>query len=310
MSKMSFVGVTGAGVCGTIASASHRICAFGSWQVSCSTRAETARHARGRQCKAQASETGSEDRAVAGNESKRDERDAVPLPLKQKRLRAVLGALSAIGWVDTVVLLLEKAPASVRRTACKTSGCKAVASSPYAALFGKIPLALLGFACYSLFTSMAVQPLLQRDGAADEAARSRLPMIFLSSGMAVFSCYLMYVLCFVIRQICPLCMLSATVSTLLFVVNAIMWTPSQSARDALESLSACVVAVLLSGALALTSHLYISAGEKTADTPGHHQPQQQQQQQQQQQGTKQKVTIPKTAPRALPSLQLRPRAGH
>lgn len=93
-------------------------------------------------------------------------------------------------------------------------GCEQVTTSPYANL-GGIPLSLLGMIYYAAIVVLTVAYL-----------DSRQIGFFLFTARAtvigfIASAWFVYLQLYVIQAICPYCMLSAVVSTLLFVLGRI-----------------------------------------------------------------------------------------
>ncbi len=94
--------------------------------------------------------------------------------------------------------------------------CGRVLRSQYAVIFG-VPLALLGLVHYVTllgFTLIAFR---------FQKWWSKYWLLIQTAGGLLFSIYLVYLQLFVIRAICPYCMLSAVVSTLLFILIQILF---------------------------------------------------------------------------------------
>ncbi len=118
--------------------------------------------------------------------------------------------------------------------------CGRVLRSEYAVLFG-VPLALLGLIHYVilgfvfvvalLFTrhkdviARRIRPSAETTKQSQTILESNLNywLLIQTSGGLLFSLYLVYLQLFVIRAICPYCMLSAVVSTLLFILVQILF---------------------------------------------------------------------------------------
>lgn len=101
-------------------------------------------------------------------------------------------------------------------TFCSGVGdCEAVNASQYATI-GDIPIAVLGFGMYAgifLLTSMRnrFQP--------DTIEKTHLAVFGLSLIGVLFSAYLTYVELYVIHAICPWCVASAVIVTLIFFIS-------------------------------------------------------------------------------------------
>jgi dihydroorotate dehydrogenase len=89
--------------------------------------------------------------------------------------------------------------------------CGRVLRSEYAKLFG-IPLALLGLIHYVTLQAVSLLTL------GFQKAWSKYWLLIQTAGGLLFSLYLVFLQLVVIRAICPYCMLSAIVSTLLFIL--------------------------------------------------------------------------------------------
>jgi uncharacterized membrane protein len=93
-------------------------------------------------------------------------------------------------------------------------GCEKVTTSPYATL-GGVPLALLGMIYYAAIILLIIAYLdTRREGILLFTARATV-VGFLASAWFV------YLQLYVIQAVCPYCMLSALVSTILFVLGRI-----------------------------------------------------------------------------------------
>ena len=141
-------------------------------------------------------------------------------------VRVVMAVLATIGVIDTGSITLSKwgwigdlSCSSTGLFGC--NGCEKVLSSAWGSLLGQ-PLALFGLLGYGAVLLMAVVPLvLQGDLRVSFGQKSWWGLILLSTGMAVFSGVLLGVMAFGIRDCCPFCILSAGLSTALFVLSLI-----------------------------------------------------------------------------------------
>jgi uncharacterized membrane protein len=93
--------------------------------------------------------------------------------------------------------------------------CNTVQQSPYARLFGLIPIGVVGVFGYALLLGLAIW------GWRDESqAKQAAPLIFgLSLGGTLFSIYLTYLEPFVIGAVCMWCLSSAVIITLLMLAT-------------------------------------------------------------------------------------------
>lgn len=129
-------------------------------------------------------------------------------------LRKILIALAAVGLLDSLYLtwikLAEDGVCSV------SSGCEVVNTSVFASIAG-IPIALLGAGAYII---MLVVLLLEPRN--DFLNFNGAMIVFgLSLIGVLYSAYLTYLEIYVIRAICPFCVLSAVVLTLMLIVSGL-----------------------------------------------------------------------------------------
>ena len=137
-----------------------------------------------------------------------------------------MAVLATIGVIDTGSITLSKwgwigdlSCSSTGLFGC--NGCEKVLSSAWGSLLGQ-PLALFGLLGYGAVLLMAVVPLvLQGDLRVSFGQKSWWGLFLLSTGMAVFSGVLLGVMAFGIRDCCPFCILSAGLSSALFVLSLI-----------------------------------------------------------------------------------------
>ncbi len=121
-------------------------------------------------------------------------------------------AIAALGLIGlglaSYLTYLDYTDAQV--TFCQEgSGCDAVRQSKYANLLG-IPVGLWGVIGYIAIIVAALVPL---------SDRLRKPCLFgLATAGFAFSVYLTYLELFVIHDICPYCMASASIMTVIFIL--------------------------------------------------------------------------------------------
>lgn len=100
---------------------------------------------------------------------------------------------------------------------CSVSGgCEVVNTSDYAAIAG-IPIALLGAGAYVVMIAILVLEV------RNEFFEFNGPMIVFGISLAgvLYSVYLTYLELYVIRAICPFCVVSAVVLTLMLIFSGI-----------------------------------------------------------------------------------------
>ncbi len=136
--------------------------------------------------------------------------------------RTIIAAIAAIGVLETAYLTVAKLMGT--SVLCPTSGCQKVLDSPYALVFGIIPLSLLGFAAYLTMAVLATAPLAVNP-ATNKGLRSQLEnwtwlvMFAIATAMPIISGYLMYLMLFVIGDVCVYCVSSAIFSIALFALT-------------------------------------------------------------------------------------------
>ena len=122
-------------------------------------------------------------------------------------------ALAMIGLVDSIYLAWIKLANQV--ASCGSVGdCETVNNSRYADI-GGVPIALIGAVGYLLILVLLG---LDRPGRGEnEAVRFALFGVTLAG--TIYSAYLTYIELFVLRAICPFCVVSALTMTGLFVLS-------------------------------------------------------------------------------------------
>ena len=135
--------------------------------------------------------------------------------------RTVMGAIAAIGVVETAYLTIAKF--TTGSVICPTSGCDKVLNSPYATVFGTVPLSLLGCLAYLSIAILALAPKAVNPNT-NKGLHSQLEnktwqaLFIITAAMVIFSSYLMYVMAFEIKELCIYCISSAVLSLSLFVL--------------------------------------------------------------------------------------------
>ncbi len=126
------------------------------------------------------------------------ERLVVPLAI------AGLGVASYLAYVET---------AAVPAVCGPVGDCNAVQNSPYATLFGVVPVGVLGLIGYAAM--LAVWLWGRRSASASD--RVSLAVFAMASGGVLFSIYLTYLEPFVIGAVCAWCLTSAVIMTMLLL---------------------------------------------------------------------------------------------
>jgi uncharacterized membrane protein len=148
---------------------------------------------------------------------------AIRAPVAESRLTDwLVPALSAVGLL--VAIYLTVIELSGDPAVCGPVGdCNAVQQSPYAFLFGVLPIGMLGVLGYAaLILLWAAARLLSARG----LDLARLGLFGLSAVGTLFSIYLTYLEPFVIGATCAWCLTSAVLMT------ALLWLTLDPARAA------------------------------------------------------------------------------
>ena len=119
-------------------------------------------------------------------------------------------AVALIGFLDALYLSVSHYTGHI--SCSVVSGCQEVLVSQYSEIFA-IPLAILG-ALYYLF--IIVNSLIYIDS---QNKWSKLILSYLPIFGFLFSLYLVYLMFFVINALCQYCLLSASTSTILFILS-------------------------------------------------------------------------------------------
>ncbi|MBD0267523.1 MAG: vitamin K epoxide reductase family protein [Cyanobacteria bacterium Co-bin8] len=134
--------------------------------------------------------------------------------------RPLIAGIAGLGILETGYLTWSKLTGNV--VACPVEGCDRVLNSPYATVFG-LPLPLFGLLAYGLVFVLAVLPLPVPATQSDlrQTLESRTwPLLFiLTLAMVIGSGYLMYLMAFELKAICPYCITSALFSLTLLILT-------------------------------------------------------------------------------------------
>lgn len=132
-----------------------------------------------------------------------------------KKLRITAYILAGIGLLDSIYLTWVDLTHS--KAYCGGSGdCQTVANSPYSEVAG-IPIALFGIGAYLVIIGLLY--LETRGG----SWRNYSPLIIFGISFAgvIYSAYLTFLEIWVIRAICPYCVVSAIIMLLLFIISIV-----------------------------------------------------------------------------------------
>jgi uncharacterized membrane protein len=133
----------------------------------------------------------------------------------------MMAAIAAIGILETAYLTIAKF--TTGSVLCPTSGCDKVLNSPYATVFGVVPLSLLGCLAYLsiailAFAPKSVNPETNKGLYSQLENRTWQALFIITAAMVIFSSYLMYLMTFEIQELCVYCISSAVFSLSLFLL--------------------------------------------------------------------------------------------
>ena len=132
-------------------------------------------------------------------------------------LRRIMASIATVGVAETTYLTYDKLVGNngITTFCSETADCTSVLNGPYSILPGtSIPVSALGLLAYSTVLILSLAPLLQ-NGSDDSDSQNRVLLTALTTGMGVFSVFLMSLLFGVLKTTCPFCEVSAVLSVLL-----------------------------------------------------------------------------------------------
>jgi uncharacterized membrane protein len=132
-------------------------------------------------------------------------------------LRVAASVLAFAGLVDAAYLTYLKFQLMTNGPGCAFGGCDEVNQSSFAMLFG-VPVAVWGLLVYAM---LLVMSLLWLKAEGERGMWLGRGILALSAGGVAFSAYLTALELFVIRAICPFCVISAIIITLLVVISGL-----------------------------------------------------------------------------------------
>jgi len=135
---------------------------------------------------------------------------------RSERLRLFLLVGSAIGLIDAIYLTWMKVTNNPRMCIQGLGDCFTVNTSKYSEIAG-IPVAVLGAAAY-----LCLFLLLVSENRTNFLRTNSVLFIFgITLAGTLFSAYLTYIEIFVLKQICPFCVISAITMLILLVISII-----------------------------------------------------------------------------------------
>lgn len=181
--------------------------------------------------------------------------------------RTVMGAIAAIGVVETAYLTIAKF--TTGSVICPTSGCDKVLNSPYATVFGTVPLSLLGCLAYLSIAILALAPKAVNPNT-NKGLHSQLEnktwqaLFIITAAMVIFSSYLMYLMAFEIKELCIYCISSALFSLSLFVLVLV----GREWEDIGQLVFTGILVAMVSSIGALGLYNSVSSPAASVSTPG------------------------------------------
>ncbi len=181
--------------------------------------------------------------------------------------RTVMGAIAAIGVVETAYLTIAKF--TTGSVICPTSGCDKVLNSPYATVFGRVPLSLLGCLAYLSIAILALAPKAVNPNT-NKGLHSQLEnktwqgLFIITAAMVIFSSYLMYLMAFEIKELCIYCISSAVFSLSLFVLVLV----GREWEDIGQLMFTGILVAMVSSIGALGLFNSVSSPAASVSTPG------------------------------------------
>lgn len=133
------------------------------------------------------------------------------------------GGLALLGAADAIYLTWIKLSHAQAAFCAPGGGCDTVNTSPYSEMAG-IPISVFGLGMYLVLAAL----LALEDRCEFGQTYGRLAVFGLSLTGVLYSAYLTYLELFVIHAICPYCVISAVLITLIFALAVVrlMWAPA------------------------------------------------------------------------------------
>lgn len=175
---------------------------------------------------------------------------------KSKYFKPAILILSVIGFLLSVYLTYLHYTEGQTAFCSQDSGCDAVRQSAYSSILG-IPVALLGAVGYALIFWFAFVSI---------SRKVRWILLYtISLAGFVFSLYLTYLELFVIKAICPYCVVSAIVMTIIFIMVALRKSEFYPKLSSLHTavLTICVLGIVVIGSTAFQSDSFDFHDEST-----------------------------------------------
>ncbi len=169
------------------------------------------------------------------------------VPWLHQYSRLLIGSIAILGILDTAYLTWVKLS---HNGLCGLQGCETVLASPYANV-GDLPLTGLGLVSYIAvallaFAPMLINPKTNKVGYTQLNHLSWMGLLLVGVGMAVFSCYLMFLLAVVIKAACPFCIASAIFTFAIFALTLVGREWEDIGQIIFTGMAAALVALVIS----------------------------------------------------------------
>jgi len=180
---------------------------------------------------------------------------------KSKYFKPVILILSVIGLLLSIYLTYLHYAEGQAAFCSQGSDCDQVRQSSYSSIFG-IPVALLGAVGYVLIFWFTYVSL----------TRSTRWLLLYTISLAgfIFSAYLTYIELFVIKAICPYCVVSAVIMTIIFIMVSYRKSELYPKLSSLKTavLTICIIGVVVIGSSAFKSNSldFEADGSSTANS--------------------------------------------
>jgi uncharacterized membrane protein len=136
--------------------------------------------------------------------------------------------LSIVGIIDSIYLSIKHYTLSAVNCSI-FEGCELVTTSSYSTVFS-VPVALLGIIFYAFIFSFALMFLKSKSN------KSLILLLTISSIGFIVSMWFVYVQVFILHAFCFYCLISASLSTTIFILNLIAVIKYKNAEKVLRSI--------------------------------------------------------------------------
>lgn len=184
-------------------------------------------------------------------------------PIWNPSLRAFMAGTASLGVIETAYLTYNKLQGY--DTLCGIdASCGNVLNGPYALLFGTgFPLSALGLASYAVAVILCLTPNYDIDD-----TNNRIALLCVSTSLATFSSFLVYLLFGILHASCPYCMASAILS---WTLGACAWfggcLPNTPTPRRQEGLAASITSFVATSVLAVSLFAFHADASTSSTSP-------------------------------------------